>query len=119
MGARRWAMIGIFGAGAALWIGIAGAQAQTSPPTHVALVIGNSAYAHTPPLRNPGNDAREMKRVFEDLGFAVPELVLNADQSEILRALDRFELRAAQAEVAVVFYSGHGMELGGENYLIP
>lgn len=86
---------------------------------YVALVIGNDDYRHTSPLSNPGNDAREMKQVLEELGFQVFDPVLDADFTAMQTALLSFAREAAQAEVAVVFYSGHGMELGSKNFLIP
>ena len=93
------------------------AAAQTGG--HVALVIGNSAYTATSPLRNPGNDAREMEKMFQELGFDEVRVLLDADQAQMIGALNAFADLAYDSDVAVVFYSGHGMELGGENHLIP
>ncbi|MEO1329944.1 MAG: caspase family protein, partial [Pseudomonadota bacterium] len=84
----------------------------------VALVIGNGAYAHAGDLRNPPNDARLMARTLEALGFAV-ERVFDADRSTLYRALATFSAKAPEAEVALVFYAGHGIETEGRNYLIP
>ena len=84
----------------------------------VALVIGNSAYAHTSVLANPLNDAADIAAAFERLGFAVTRLE-NAGGAEMRRALLKFSEAAFRSDVAVVFYAGHGMEVDGENYLVP
>ena len=84
----------------------------------VALLIGNAEYAHTTRLRNPVNDVDAMRRALERLQFAVT-VVTDADEREMGRALRDFRRRAAAADTALLFYSGHGMEIGGENYLIP
>jgi len=85
----------------------------------VALVIGNSAYQHTRSLPNPINDAEAIAKLLRENGFtdATPKRDLN------YRAM-RDELRvfaeaARGADIAVVYYAGHGLELAGENYLIP
>ena len=84
----------------------------------VALVIGNGAYAHVSRLPNPSNDAADVGAALGRLGFDVTE-VLDAGVDGMLDALDDFEARSATAEVALVFYAGHGIEVAGENYLIP
>ena len=84
----------------------------------VALVIGNSAYAHTSVLANPLNDAADIAAAFERLGFAVTRLE-NADKRAMERGLLEFSEAAFRSDVAVVFYAGHGIEVDGENYLVP
>ena len=84
----------------------------------VALVIGNSAYAHTSVLANPLNDAADIAAAFERLGFAVTRLE-NAGWVEMRSALLKFSEAAFRSDVAVVFYAGHGIEVDGENYLVP
>ncbi len=84
----------------------------------VALVIGNSAYAHTSVLANPLNDAADIAAAFERLGFAVTRLE-NADKRAMELGLLEFSEAAFRSDVAVVFYAGHGMEVDGENYLVP
>ena len=102
-----------------LWLGLTARAEAQADGRHVALVIGNGAYTATSPLKNPGNDAREMKTALENLGFQV-EILLDARQGAMIEATRNFAEAAAHAEVAVVFYAGHGMELGTEeNYLIP
>jgi uncharacterized caspase-like protein len=84
----------------------------------VALVIGNAAYRSAPGLANPANDATEMSAALERLGFSV-KLLADATFDDMRRALLEFNRRARGADMAVVFYAGHGMEIGGENWLIP
>jgi hypothetical protein len=84
----------------------------------VALVIGNGAYQKVPTLPNPPNDANDVAGSLERLGFAVTKVV-NARYEDMRRALIDFSRQTPGAEMAVVFYAGHGMEIGGENWLIP
>src|SRR5690242_2351802 len=84
----------------------------------VALVIGNGAYQHVPALPNPPNDASDIAASFRRLGFDV-RLVKNGNFDDMRRALLDFGHRARGAEMAIVFYAGHGMEIAGENWLIP
>lgn len=86
----------------------------------VALVVGNSDYRNTSPLRNPRNDAALMARTLEALGFTV---TLATDQGylEMKRALLEFGrvLREPGLEAGLFFYAGHGVQVRGENYLVP
>ncbi len=84
----------------------------------VALVVGEGDYAHLPKLANPPNDARAIDDLLSDLGFEVTR-VADADQKKLSRALRRFAEDAADADVALIYYSGHGIEAGGENFLVP
>jgi hypothetical protein len=86
--------------------------------SRVALIIGNAGYRHVPALANPTNDATDMAASLGRLGFAVTRID-NADYDGMRRALLDFSHRARGAEVAAVFFAGHGMEAGGENWLIP
>ena len=86
--------------------------------TRVALVIGNGAYQNVPTLPNPVNDANDIAASLKQLGFDVTTLT-DAKFDEIRRALIPFGQRARGADFAVVFFAGHGMEIGGENWLIP
>lgn len=83
----------------------------------VALVIGNATYP-TSPLVNPKNDARDMRNALAEMGFAV-ELVEDADYRKLGSAIDRFVSRVRRGDVALFYYAGHGMQIEGENYLIP
>lgn len=84
----------------------------------VALLIGNAIYDGQPPLRNPVADTRLMAQALTTDGFDV-EVVTNAGKGDMENALRRFGAKADGADVAVVYYSGHGMEIGGRNYLLP
>jgi hypothetical protein len=85
----------------------------------VALVIGNSAYKNAPPLLNPINDAAIVEATLKDAGFDVVDTRLNVQAVEMRRALRDFADQARDADVAVVYYAGHGIEIDGANYLIP
>ena len=86
--------------------------------TRVALVIGNSNYAHVSSLENPENDAVDISIALEGLGF---EVILSTDQSQSdLRAsIDRFQVAAQTADVVLLYYAGHGFQVSGQNYLVP
>lgn len=84
----------------------------------VALVIGQSKYEHLIPLTNPGNDAEALSRLLGSLGFAVTT-VADQDARRLRRSLENFTEDAQGADVALIYYSGHGIEAGGENWLIP
>ena len=84
----------------------------------VALVVGNSAYAEIGTLPNPGNDAADVASALGRLGFEV-ETVRDADRAGMNAALRGFTRRSVGADVALVFYAGHGLEMDGLNYLVP
>ena len=84
----------------------------------VALVIGNGAYEKAPYLANPRNDAADVGAALDRLGFEVSRLA-NADQAVLREGLRNFTRAASAAEVAVVFYAGHGIEVDGRNFLVP
>ena len=84
----------------------------------VALVIGNSAYAHIGRLPNPANDAADMEAALERLGFDVT-LAADVTLAGLNEALRDFARSTAGAEMALVFYAGHGMEMDRVNYLLP
>lgn len=88
------------------------------PLRGVALVIGNSAYEHLSALPNPANDARAVENLLNDLGFET-ELSSDRDGRQLARDLRDFIEDAEGADVAVVYYAGHGIEAGGENFLVP
>jgi uncharacterized caspase-like protein len=85
----------------------------------VALVIGNGAYTKVPRLDNPKNDAAAMEAMFKAAGFNAVVRVSDLGAMAMRRALREFSDTARDADVAVVFYAGHGIEVGGVNYLIP
>jgi hypothetical protein len=85
----------------------------------VALVVGNSAYQHTDYLPNPIKDAKAMAEKFKQAGFEVVTTAYDNENLQFKRAIRHFEDIATGADIAVVFYAGHGIEIGGVNYLIP
>jgi uncharacterized caspase-like protein len=84
----------------------------------VALVIGNSAYQNAPTLPNPKRDAQAIAASLKKGGYTVVS-ANDVGNLQFKRAVRQFEDAAANAEVAVVFYAGHGIEIGGINYMIP
>lgn len=101
-----------------LVIGPRSAMAQDKALNGVALVIGQSAYEHITPLPNPVNDARDMVKLLTDLGFDARS-VSDRDSRKLKRDLERFVEDAEGADVALLYYSGHGIEAAGENWLLP
>jgi uncharacterized caspase-like protein len=85
----------------------------------VALVLGISNYQNVPQLTNPDNDAGAMSEVFKKAGFDVVELKRDLGVSDMRRAVREFAAIAGDADMAVVYYAGHGIEVDGANYLIP
>jgi hypothetical protein len=86
--------------------------------TRVALVIGNAGYQHVTALANPVNDAQALAVVLEKAHFAVTR-ASNLSRGEMMDALKRFEATAQSADVALIYFAGHGLEMDGENYLVP
>jgi tetratricopeptide (TPR) repeat protein len=97
---------------------------QTAPapaaPTgrRAALVIGNGAYTGVKALPNPPNDARAIAKSLRDIGFAVSEGI-DLDRAAMQKMTRDFLRDAARAQIAVVYYAGHGVQIDGRNYLIP
>ena len=85
----------------------------------VALVIGNSAYLAVSALPNPANDAKGVADAFKAAGFQTVRIVADATRDAMIQALRAFQDEADAADWAVVYYAGHGMEIGGVNYLVP
>ena len=85
----------------------------------VALVIGNANYDRGGVLWNAINDAKAIAALLSDAGFDIVDQRSNLGVVEFKRAVREFVDRSANADVAVVYYSGHGLEVGGVNYLIP
>jgi hypothetical protein len=86
--------------------------------TRLALVIGNSKYVDLPKLTNPTNDARAVADTLRELGFETT-LVTDASEQGIRRAVRKFADQSGQADLALVYYAGHGAQVNGENYLLP
>jgi uncharacterized caspase-like protein len=100
---------------AACWVGCGPALAEK----RVALVIGNSDYQNVPKLPNPVNDAAAMVDMLKAAGFDTVDTQLNASANDLRKALREFGNQSRDADMAVVYYAGHGIELDGVNYLIP
>nr|WP_247438395.1 caspase family protein [Bradyrhizobium sp. 139]MCK1744948.1 caspase family protein [Bradyrhizobium sp. 139] len=99
----------------AVWLGCRPAHAER----RVALVIGNSAYKNAPRLANPVNDAGLVGAMFRNAGFDSVDIKLDLNASEMRRMLREFAARTRDADMAVIYYAGHGIELDGNNYLVP
>lgn len=84
----------------------------------IALVIGMANYQFLPPLQNTHNDANGMAETLERIGFDVT-LALDSSASEMTQLLDDFAFRSEVAELALIYFAGHGIEVQGENFLIP
>jgi tetratricopeptide (TPR) repeat protein len=85
----------------------------------IALVIGNSAYTAVPALANPERDASAIAASLRAIGFQKVTLDNNLTREGLFNALRTFAGDAEQADWAVVYYAGHGIEINGTNYLIP
>lgn len=96
---------------------VAGSAAEAAK--RVALLIGNADYQNTNALRNPKNDVLLMKKTLTDAGFDDVEVAVDVNLVELRKALRNFEDKSQDSDVAVLYYSGHGMEMNGQNYLIP
>lgn len=95
--------------------------ALQGPEQRVALVIGNSNYQNAPQLANPDNDAQSMAQFLNSAGFEVISAT-DLGQNDMLRVVQDFSAKVSARgpnTVAMVYYAGHGVQLAGENYLIP
>ncbi len=108
----------ILGLGTSAALGALAAAPARAGSKRVALVIGNGAYRNVPALPNPANDAGDVAAALKRLGFTV-SLITNATFDDMRRALIALGRDAADADMAAVFFAGHGMEINGENWLIP
>jgi uncharacterized caspase-like protein len=84
----------------------------------IALVIGLGAYETIEPLKNTRNDARGIASTLEGIGFDVT-LGIDVKSEEMRQLLDDFSFRSETADIAVIYFAGHGVEVQGENFLIP
>jgi hypothetical protein len=107
---------------AALWaflfanlaLSVAPAQAEK----RVALVIGNGAYQNTTPLKSTKNDASDMAAALTRLGFDVVDGI-DLDKRTMERTMRQFTQKLARADVALLYFAGHALQSGGQNYLMP
>ncbi|MBR1121411.1 caspase family protein [Bradyrhizobium lablabi] len=102
---------------AMLAIGLASRSALADK--RVAFVVGNSSYQNVVALANPANDAAAVTDMFKKAAFDVVETRRDLKNSEMRRALRDFTEKARDADIAVIYYAGHGLEVDGTNYLVP
>lgn len=105
-----WLAAALTLAGSAPW----GAAAEA----RVALVIGCGEYGHAPRLPNPGRDAAAVRSLLERLGFSVIYLA-DPGVEQFYDGLERFGRAAGSARVGLFYYAGHGIEVEGQNYMLP
>jgi hypothetical protein len=86
--------------------------------SRVALVIGNGSYEGTAALANPVSDATAIGKKLEGIGFDVI-LATDVDRRGAIAAIDRFSRDINGAEIALLFFAGHGIQIGGQNFLLP
>ena len=96
-------------------------QAVTSASSgkRVALVIGNTRYKYAPMLENPKNDAALLGSTLRETGFQSVTVKYDLTREQMIQALKDFAPIADSADWAVIYFSGHGVEFGGSNYMIP
>jgi uncharacterized caspase-like protein len=99
-------------------IALVALSAETLAAKRVALIIGNSAYKYAGELPNPKNDAADVSVIFKRLGFEVVDGI-DLDKTAFDRKIRDFATALQGAEVGVFFYAGHGLQVGGQNYLVP
>jgi hypothetical protein len=95
--------------------------ALSGPEQRIALVIGNSKYQNTVQLSNPGNDTKAVAQLLNAAGFEVISAT-DLGHNQMIEAVQAFSARIAGRgpnTVAMVYYAGHGVQLAGENYLVP
>lgn len=113
---RMDAAVRFFAVGLVVAFGLL-AEARAAEP-RVALVIGNGAYRSVPELDNSRNDADDISEQLKRVGFAVID-GRDLDRSAMYAALGRFAQRVRGTDAGLVYYSGHGMQINGQNYLVP
>jgi uncharacterized caspase-like protein len=102
----------------ALALLLAASAPSAAQGKRVALVIGMGAYQHLSSLNNPVPDAKAIAAALKEHGFDVSEHY-NLDRADLLDVLEAFKREATNAEVALIYYAGHGMEVEGKNVLAP
>ncbi|MGX4769543.1 caspase family protein [Bradyrhizobium guangdongense] len=95
------------------------APAAAAAVRRVALVIGNGAYKNVHALPNPPRDSKLIASVLKEVGFQTVISVSDLTRDKFFEALQSFAAEAEKADWAVVYYAGHGFEIGGVNYLVP
>lgn len=106
-----------------IWLFILTAVFLTAPSSaearKVALIIGNSDYANTGRLANPANDIKLVAASARSAGFDDVTIAANLSVNDFQKAMRDFRAKADGAEIAMVYYAGHGIEAQGKNWLIP
>ena len=118
---------------AVLWTGSVSAQVRTAAlesgapalaannENRIALVIGNSAYKNNKPLNNPANDAQAVSQLLNTAGFEVV-MAFDLNRDVMKQTISEFSARIKEKganTVAMIYYAGHGLQVDGENYLVP
>lgn len=98
---------------------LAAADPGHAPSRRLALVIGNSEYRNVPYLQNAARDADTVAGALRKAGFQTVKLDTNLSREKMYEELRDFSAQAETADWALVYYAGHGIEIGGINYLIP
>jgi hypothetical protein len=106
-----WAIFAMFFAGAA-------SATAVRAESRVALVIGNASYVNTAPLAQPANDVDDIAAALRRLNFQVIE-GKDLDKRSMERTVRQFAVGLTGADVALLYYAGHGLQVGGQNYLVP
>jgi uncharacterized caspase-like protein len=94
------------------------AASETRAKERVALVLGMAGYQDIQALRNTVNDARALAQTLEGIGFQV-DVLMDANRQETIAALDSFAFKAETADIALIYYAGHGVSVQGTTFLIP
>ncbi len=91
----------------------------TATGRRIALVIGNGAYQHVHALDNPPRDAKLIAASLKDIGFQSVTVANDLTRDKFFETLRTFASEAENSDWAVIYYAGHGFEIGGVNYLVP
>jgi uncharacterized caspase-like protein len=102
-------------------VGGAAKEAVSDDLRKIALVVGNSGYENITQLKNPSNDATLVSTVLKKLKFQIIEdnPLLDLTRDQFNKAISSFLQASSQADVALFYYAGHGVQISGENYLVP
>ena len=92
---------------------------QAFAERRVALIIGNSAYQNAPILPNPERDARGIADMFQKAGYEIVTTAFNVGSLDFKSTIRKFEDAVTDADIAVIYYAGYGLNIHGTNYLIP
>ncbi|MFN3743638.1 MAG: caspase family protein [Hyphomicrobiaceae bacterium] len=115
MGARYWRVVGLAVVQAGMLLAL---MSSADAAMRRAFVVGNSAYQYTSVLPNPGSDAQDVAARLRELGWDV-SLHLDLSRAEMLRTFADFARRLQPDDLSLVYFAGHALQLGGENYLAP